>query len=392
MTPLRVAFLADHLVALAGTEASLVGAAVGVRRAGHDVIVGVYSVEGPPHQYWLDALADAGIEVFTPVLQPDADVSPWVDFCSQAERVLRDWRPDVVHVIPLSEIAQTWATGGFLPGVPKVGTENSEASARCTWYDTEEFPRLQSFDALIAPCATVGKGIRDYFGFRGRIAVLPHPMLIPERELTAPEPLDLSRRADLGSISRFTVEKGPEFMIAALALLARTHDAATLTIYGHTAESGRALEVAQALEVEDRLFLPGAFKDAAEISGIVNRHCIFVLGSLFESLPMALLHVAARGRVTVSTRVGGVAEFMDRAGSPLMVPAMARGSPRADRRRRQKSGRVVRPGIPARDRRRTNGAALSRPGVRGPRYDAPRGGSRSASRLTFTIASAIASV
>jgi glycosyltransferase involved in cell wall biosynthesis len=325
MTRLRIAMLTDHLLALAGTEASLVGAAVGLRTRGHEVIVCVYAGHGPTHPYWLRALGDAGVEIFQPTLRARTE-GEWTDFCEQAERRLRDWKPDVVHAIPLMEIARTWAIGGYLPHVPRVATENSEASPRCTWYDPAVFPAFQRYDALIAPCDTVARGIRSHFGYRGRVAVVPHPICVHDMPPPAIEPSDLERRWTLGAITRFTVEKGPEFMVAALAMLARRFDEVTLTIHGDTYESSRTLEVAQALGVADRLFVPGPFADQAEMSAVVRRHCIFVLSSLFESLPMAVLHVAARGRVTVATRVGGIAEFMDEAGCDTTVPV---GDPRA---------------------------------------------------------------
>ncbi|MEI9926953.1 MAG: hypothetical protein WDN44_03605 [Sphingomonas sp.] len=87
--------------------------------------------------------------------------------CRDIAAGLADWRPDLVHGVPMGRLLLEWIDGGHLPGCPRVATETSEASARCTWYAPEVFARLDGVDAVIAPCASVAAGVRGAFRLHG---------------------------------------------------------------------------------------------------------------------------------------------------------------------------------------------------------------------------------
>jgi glycosyltransferase involved in cell wall biosynthesis len=322
MKPLRIAFLTDYLGTLAGTEAALVATAAALVGRGHAVTVLAFPREEPVHSYWREALDTAGVELHAGGNGEGAEAT----FCTEAAARLRRWRPDVVHAMPGGVLATRWTAEGRLPGVPVVATENSEASPRCFWYDPASFPALGGLAAIMAPCESVRAGVRGYMGYAGPVPVVPHVIPVPPSELRPLDETDLARLPRLGAITRLRVEKGPDFLIAALALVRHERADATLTVYGETPELERTLLVARGLGVEDALEVAGPFRDTAEIGGVVRRHCLFLLSSLFESLPMSLLHCAARGRPTVASDVGGVREFVRRAHAGAAVPP---GDPRA---------------------------------------------------------------
>ncbi|MEI9926954.1 MAG: glycosyltransferase family 4 protein [Sphingomonas sp.] len=73
--------------------------------------------------------------------------------------------------------------------------------------------------------------------------------------------------------------------------------------------------------VSDRVTLAGPFGGDDAIDAVIARHCLFGLSSLFEGLPLAILHAIARGRVMVATDVGGAPEILEPSGAGLLVPA-----------------------------------------------------------------------
>ena len=103
-----------------------------------------------------------------------------------------------------------------------------------------------------------------------------------------------SRRRSLGAITRLREEKGPEFLIAALSMMVEVDPAITLTIYGEMMEFERARNVATAFGLEKQIIWYGPFDGVGEIDSVVHRHCIFLLSSLFESMPISLMEVIAR--------------------------------------------------------------------------------------------------
>jgi glycosyltransferase involved in cell wall biosynthesis len=319
MRPLRIAFLTDYLATLAGTESSIVTMIEMLRQSGDEVKVFCYSREGPIHAYWKKLLDDCGVPI---VEEPSVDYggpTPEV-FCRRLAELLRSWDPHLIHAIPMGSIGLEWAMLKLLPNIPTVGTETSDASPRCFWYDQESFKYFNQHQAIIAPCETVRDGIKSFFRYEGEVEVIPHLVAVPAKEMKPITRAELANAYSLGSISRLRVEKGPEFMVAALAMMASMNPRISLTIYGELQEMERTSNLSRALGVEDRLSLHGPFRGRSEIGRIVRRHCIFLLPSLFESLPIALIEMIARGRVIVASRVGGIPELLDSLPGGILVP------------------------------------------------------------------------
>lgn len=316
MKPLRIAFLTDYLGTLAGTEASLVAMAVALAQRGHAAAVAIFPREEPVHPHWRQVLDRAGIPLF--VGSGDAGTA-----CREIAYRLASWGPDLVHGVPMGRLLLEWIEGGYLRGLPRVATETSEASPRCTWYDPLLFDRFSAVDAVIAPCASVAAGLRQHLGYGGPIATIPHIVAVREGAIRPMRAEELGPLTSLGAITRLRSEKGIEFLLAALALLPAGLSA-TLTIHGEAPERERTEQVARALGVADRLCLAGPFKGDDEIDAVIGGHCLLGLSSLFEGLPLAILHAIARGRVVVSTDVGGAAEILEPGGGLVVPPGDAR--------------------------------------------------------------------
>jgi len=326
MSSLRVAFVTDYLSNLAGTESSIVATCQMLRQAGDEVLVFCYSEEGTVHQHWRSLLEKASVRLIHQPAESQPGGIPADVFCKSIADFLRIWKPHLIHAIPLGPFGLSWINSGLLPNVPTIGTETSAANDRCSWYDPTTFASYARYKAIIATSNTVCTGIRSFFGYKGNVPVIPSIVPIKEDEMTPLTPEDLLHVHSLGSISRLRVEKGPEFMVAALSILALDYPKVTLTIYGETPELERTCQVAQALGVANRLFLPGPFRGAIEIDQVIRRHCIFLLPSIFEGLPLSLLEVIARGRVVVASDVGAVSEIFESTSAGLVVPP---GNPQA---------------------------------------------------------------
>ena len=106
------------------------------------------------------------------------------------------------------------------------------------------------------------------------------------------------------SVGRLSIEKGHRHLIDAMALLAARHPTLHLAISGSGPLAAALASQARELSLADRVHLLGLRSDVAAILAAAD---LFVLPSLSEGTPLALLEAMFAGCPIVATEVGGVA-------------------------------------------------------------------------------------
>jgi len=139
-----------------------------------------------------------------------------------------------------------------------------------------------------------------------------------------PEDGDLRRQLGIpgsasviGTAGRCTKQKGQEFLIRASALVSKKRDNAVFVIVG----DGKSRTSEEALV--RRLGLDGKvlFLDPRDaLDEFFRAIDIFVMPSLWEGLPYALLEAMGHGLCIVATRVGGMEQAVTDGVSGLLVP------------------------------------------------------------------------
>lgn len=328
---MRVAIITDFLSSIGGTEGLTVRVALGLRRRNHDVRV--FCPRSPADRTWVRLLRRGGVPVVLGASQRLFPDDRGAQNRARHEAVLDRaatramaalftlWRPDVLLANPMGPLLVAWLRRTDRPAIPVIGYEFSAADSRCShWYPPDLPDFINEVDMAIAGCEASRRGIAETHGFTGRIAVVPP--LVPA---TAALPLSDAPWA-LGCIARLAVEKGLDYLLAALPELRERHPRVTLDVYGEGYDRTRLGDLGRALAVDDIVTLAGGFPPSSELDAVAAQHTIFVQPSLYESVPTALLEVAARGRVIVASRVGGIPEFFAAGGQGALVPP---GSPGA---------------------------------------------------------------
>jgi glycosyltransferase involved in cell wall biosynthesis len=149
---------------------------------------------------------------------------------------------------------------------------------------------------------------------RAKIVVLPNA--------TSPQPRDCKLPGDgqvrITFLGKLGPNKGTPVLLQALAgLRDRTDWVATIGGNGAVEES-RAL--AQKLGIADRVLFPG-WLDTQSVAKQLGQTDIFVLPSLSEGLPMAILEAFAWGIPVVTTPVGCVPEVVRHNHNGIIVPS-----------------------------------------------------------------------
>lgn len=111
-------------------------------------------------------------------------------------------------------------------------------------------------------------------------------------------------------------QKAVEVMIAATAILRRTHPDVRLVVAGQ-GDVARLQDVALAHGVGDAVVLLGPRFDVADLLAAAS---VGVLSSDFEGMPLAVLEYMAAGLPVVATAVGGVPEIVHDAETGFLVP------------------------------------------------------------------------
>ena len=116
----------------------------------------------------------------------------------------------------------------------------------------------------------------------------------------------------IGTIGEFTKNKGHKFLIEAAAKLAKKYPEIKFIIIGHRGEEKR-------YSLQNNVFLVDNQPDAAKY---LKAFDIFILPSLKEGLPYALLEAGLAGLPVIATDVGGIPEIItDRQEGILIKPA-----------------------------------------------------------------------
>ena len=133
----------------------------------------------------------------------------------------------------------------------------------------------------------------------------------------------LSDHVVIGTVGRFHIQKGYEYLVGAMPAILRDHPQARFLLVGEgeLLETVRAAIASQGLS--DNVVLTGARYDIPKLLGSMD---IFVLPSLWEGFPLSLLEASAAGKALVATDVEGNNEIVKAGVNGLLVPPRDSGA------------------------------------------------------------------
>jgi len=114
------------------------------------------------------------------------------------------------------------------------------------------------------------------------------------------------------SVGRLTHEKGHAVLLDGFARARTIADVPmALTVVGDGPERPGLVEQAERLGIDEVCHLPGRVAWGAELLAHLDRAHVFVLPSLTEGMPRALIEAFARGLAALGSDVGGIPELLD---------------------------------------------------------------------------------
>ncbi len=127
----------------------------------------------------------------------------------------------------------------------------------------------------------------------------------------------------IGSVGRLSEEKGHEYLIRAFKEITEKMPQCRLLIVGDGPLRESLELLARSLEIQDKVIFTGTRDDIPDLLGMID---IFVMPSLTEGMPMALLEAMAAKKAIIASRVGQIPEIIENEYTGCLVPSQDVGS------------------------------------------------------------------
>ena len=177
-------------------------------------------------------------------------------------------------------------------------------------------------DVLLTNSDSIGDSLRHRYPSKRILAIrnlLDLPDVVPR------SPADVPPASHIVSVGRLTPEKGHQYLIEALHLLNTKFNRQdfTATILGDGGLHAELTQLVSSYDLSDRIQMPGFCDD---IFPMLSTAHLFVLPSLHESSPNALIEAMGVGLPCVASSVGGVPDLIDHRDNGLLIPPGASGA------------------------------------------------------------------
>lgn len=120
----------------------------------------------------------------------------------------------------------------------------------------------------------------------------------------------------IGMISSLGIEKGHTFALRAFAKVIKTRTNLKMLIVGGGKENEKLRYLTQELQITEHVIFAGRRAEIPEILSVID---IFLLSSLTEGTPMALLEAMAAKKAVIATDVGDIPNVIDSGNNGLLI-------------------------------------------------------------------------
>jgi glycosyltransferase involved in cell wall biosynthesis len=229
------------------------------------------------------------------------------------------WRYDVLHIHGYTTnllFAIEWAARR---GLAVVYEEHQTPDPQFDWWKSFE-KSINQATVVVAVSEASAQGLRSVCGVTRPIVVAYPPVPSPPataRQRMEPPPGE-RRPLRLTTIARLYVTKGLGYLLEAGARVRRIQPAVEFRIFGDGPLRDELTTQAHTLGLDPEAIFMGAF-DHRDLPAIMRETDIFVMSSILEGQPLAVVEAMAYGCPMVVTAVGGIPELIKDGDNGLLV-------------------------------------------------------------------------
>lgn len=222
------------------------------------------------------------------------------------------WRPDLLHIHGYTSSLLYVIEWAHAKKLPAVYVENQTPDAQFDWWQGFQ-DSINKAAVVVAASEKSAKALRAVCGVTRPIVVfnpnVADPMALGWRKNGQShqndEPLHIT------TVARLWVTKGLTYLLEAIAQVKMSHPATQFRVYGDGELRQELLAYADQLGLDGEQIFVGAFTQREELFAIMAQTDIFVMSSILEGQPLAVVEAMAYGCPIVTTAVGGIPELIE---------------------------------------------------------------------------------
>lgn len=121
----------------------------------------------------------------------------------------------------------------------------------------------------------------------------------------------------VGTAVRFYPQKGIRYLVEAIPTILKAYPKTRFLLVGDGVERQMLEQMAEATGIKEYIFFTGFRRDIARLIGAMD---VYVLPSLWEGMPLALIEALMAKKAIVATNVGGNTEMIEDGRTGFIVP------------------------------------------------------------------------
>src|ERR1051326_4253207 len=176
---------------------------------------------------------------------------------------------------------------------------------------------LKRFNAVGAVSESVQEQLLNSRIPAERIKIIPNGIDVEAfaRAEAIPELRDSAEKV-IGVVARLDLQKGFEYLLAAVRDLAASFRGLKIVIVGEGPDRGAVEQMIERYGLQQSVVLAGQRSDMPGVYASID---MFILPSLNEGLPMTALEAMAASKTVIATRVGAIPKIIENGRSGLLV-------------------------------------------------------------------------
>ncbi|MBC8554277.1 MAG: glycosyltransferase [Candidatus Brocadiales bacterium] len=269
--------------------------------------------------FFADKLVKEGIDV--KILHISTSRNPLSIY--KLYRLLKSHKFDIIHTHAYSA-GTIGRVSAFLAGVPVIISHNQNVYDYYNKY-YHFVERFLSYitDGIICVSDVVKKFANETQGIDTKKLVTIYNGIENLRSVSRKETSALRKELGIpidhsviGVIAQFSEKKGFGYLIRSASILLKCRKDVNFLLVGDGTIMGDMKQLCHNLKIEKNVIFAGERSDIPEMLSLID---IFVLPSIREGLPLAILEAMACGKPVIATNVGGVPEVVKNGINGILV-------------------------------------------------------------------------
>ena len=263
-----------------------------------------------------------GIEVHCLKMENKEGFIGWLTTIGSLIRLipyLRKLQPTIVHSF-LFRANIVARIASYITSIPIVISSIRVMGGEKNYFHYLE--RMTSF--MVDHYITVSESVKDYLVRKSRIPLEKVSVIYNGVNIKEHNSLKMPNQRVIGAedkvvitVGRLHTQKGHSYLLQAIAKVQKEISKVKVLVIGEGEEENNLKNLAKSLDLTDKIIFAGLRVDVEEILPEAD---LFVLPSLWEGMPNALLEAMALGIPVVATDVGGIPEVVIHEETGILIP------------------------------------------------------------------------